>query len=89
MNGHFLCSGSRQSGLEVRGWLEMLDQHLHLASTAHARLFDVEVRCLVRGKEDVVMRRILAALELVWSDVAARWSSRPVARWQVPSTFSS
>ena len=67
---YFFRSGQRVH--QIPRGLEMLDQHLPLRAALHADLGDVEIRRLVRGEENVVMRGIATVLEEIGREVAAQ-----------------
>lgn len=47
----------------------MLDENFLLTAAIHAHLLDVKVRRLVRREQNIIMRGVLTALELIWRDV--------------------
>ena len=55
----------------------MFDEDFLLCAALHADLDQVEVGSFVRGEEDVVMGRILVALEQARNDVAAEMIVAP------------
>ena len=55
----------------------MLDEHLPLRAAFHAHLADVEVRRLVRGKEDVVVRGVAVVFEEVGREVLLSLRTSP------------
>ena len=59
-----------QSIEQILGGLEVLDQDGGHPIAMHASLFDVKIRRLVRCEQDIIVRRILMPLELIWRDVS-------------------